>query len=629
MIQVRGKLPERAIDDIRPDFRYMTGWLASGSRLNGPLLKVTDADERYSVIVNDKLGQGWIFNKTKGILEVRTVDPGLTMGKPIAIVDGHATLGTGDNFENLLVTLIELQLIKIHYAKDTNIGGKQVLTSSPNRAVIRATTFGKPTSHFEEYTRAALLKMSEVDVPCNQISRLETGDGTFDRAYVLDSFTCVLHETPIIRNSFGVQKEGDLARGKRVILVFNPFECEGIWYLGIEGSLLLRKVTEKKLLRDKVTHDFCRELERYDFIERINREKKDVFAPVTERSSYVVNVHSIDDNGRPTEEPLDLIAYFQSRIDELMNNFYNEKRPDDEYAEFDECMRFLDFLKKCEDAFTVTGKFGPVRTDLKFFYHEVLFGHYFHDSTSIHPPRFMSAVIKLARLSDDIRGGDKKFNEANDFELRSKGEVQGEDVKFCKLARYRAHRLMGTDEASSMRFAEMDMLPTPDGLICQCCGATTLDFSDHIKRRCVFTVEKYGLYTCTMELTSDIAWIREEHIRQGNHSYYYRGGFGPILDKHLEPLTLAQGIRHILNGKGSRSGNGYYYKMQISYYGVVVSPMNAVNENDSRLRDMQLENLVRDKNAEESSDLYQARSKTGRTKQRWTRQQKRDRDGAL
>ena len=210
------------------------------------------------VVVDDKVGQGWIVNMDTEKLEIRRVQPGMYLGQSVQIVDGKAIADDEESFDDMISTMISRQILRRGAIPVPMIQGKRVITDELNTEIgstdrsYELRDYGKPTTRFESHTPATLVKLAQLDIPCSRITRLETLDDNYDSMYLLDSFSCNLIKMEILKSVYTTVKVDIGLAGKRVIHVYNPFELVGIWFAGFGGKILLRKVTYKPLLRDRI-----------------------------------------------------------------------------------------------------------------------------------------------------------------------------------------------------------------------------------------------------------------------------------------------------------------------------------------------------------------------------------------
>ena len=150
-----------------------------------------------------------------------------------------------------------------------------------------------------------------------------------------------------------------------------------------------------------------------------------------------------------------------------------------------------------------------------------------------------------------------------------------------KVMRYFLHKMTGVKKKIALRLAEANMIVTAQGLsVCEYCRTTGIDTHSHLQARCIVTLERVGLYT---GIRINYDWINQEMKRQQFPTQYRFGTFGPMTDALNRPLTIGAAVRYLLKHcKGKRADGGYYYEIQISYYGVVVPSRESGVKNKSR-----------------------------------------------
>ena len=219
--------------------------------LKGRLCTNKSNERYYVVVVDDKVGQGWIVDMDKEELEIRRVQPGMHIGQSVQIVDGKADENDEEPFDDM----ISKRILRKGMIPVSMIQGKRVITDELNiesddmDQYCRLGDYGKPTTRFKSHTPVALAKLAQLDVPCSRVTRLEMSDGNYDCMYLLDSFSCNLIKMEILKTVYTTVRVDVGLVGKRIIHVYNPFKLVGIWFAGFAGKILLRKVTYKPLLR--------------------------------------------------------------------------------------------------------------------------------------------------------------------------------------------------------------------------------------------------------------------------------------------------------------------------------------------------------------------------------------------
>jgi len=551
----------------------------SGSMLGARLLRSSNFTSEFITIVTDDVRrQGYFYSREYNTLSVRECEVGLHMGKFVTSVLGGSVVGLDkEPHPEILQLLIEKEKLPLLKLRDGKYKNGKLWINADEKDYVDFGDRGKPTSTFDCFSPDVLGKLVNINVPCCRISRLETEDGDIDSLYVLDSFSCGLVKIPIIHKWKNLRPVGEGESMKLTLLGYNPLELKGIWYVGKGNKFYTQRVTNKPLLKDRITSNFIKNFEQHIVASGPNISAS-VSDPVNWPRSIDIFVFHQDELLTIVPTVIGLDAILDGYRFELVHSPVDPVTG----ARSIQCERDIDtliasiaFVRNADYKHFRLERHSNVHCVMKVFYRDELFMTYIEylgHNVPFSGTFITQGPVYLKYLMHQMR------DQIYDEEQRAKGQmikrILVDQFKTSKVSRYLAHLTIGRNFDDALFLAERSMVPISknDDDVCPSCGSRSVDIASHIALRCMYTLEQFGLYVCTRV---EHAWLVDEMNRQVNRqlleSKYRTGAFGPMLDARGQPLTLSEGLAFIrIHGKFERvAGKGMFFKFNLSYYGVI------------------------------------------------------------